>query len=390
MSKNPTRVIAALDQINRKMDALRAGALTTDEAIAKAAKDAKELREMFPLDVDAVFKDGRSIRELLDDIKKLQQTDFGGSKPSDIQGTKSQNIPRQRLEDLPSVQDQMTALRGGVGPGMSTGSGWAAEGQQGRAWGEAGTPSQILEERGAFNQVNLSEANAFADQLEGAVRRFEAGFPNSYFTAVVLAMEIPYLRIGARSVQEAKQYIMSFGPAFLPGFQAALSSPSITPTLRSLTAEAISILQTGNVSASGGTSLGGPAPRIGGAPAFNRPTPAVQTTGGTGSAGIGPSAGGPLGTGAAGNEGVGIAAAVAAAGTRFSQSLDESTRRILARLDPNHFFQPLIDGQIRPMRREIGEVHQQTSGLGARIQGEISQGLERYALSGALTTGTTQ
>jgi len=47
MSKNPGKVIGALNEIASKMDALRAGALTADEAFAKAVKTAAEFRKQF-------------------------------------------------------------------------------------------------------------------------------------------------------------------------------------------------------------------------------------------------------------------------------------------------------------------------------------------------------
>lgn len=427
--RDPGKIIGSLDAIGRRMDALRAGALTTEEAIAKAAAKATELREMFPLDIDALFEPGMSPVEQLDALKKYQDTGFGGPKPSDIQGTQAQNIPKQTLADLAAMspEAQMAALRGGVGPGMSTGPATAMEGYQWLPWGELGTPERTLLNRRELgvSPVNMQEANDFADKLEAAAKRFNAGFPNSYFTAIVLEMEIPYLRIGARSAAEAKNYIRGLGSSFLSGFIASLTSPTMPPDLRALTSEAISILQTGEVGA-GGTSLGGSASRTAGGlslPGQTAPrVPASAVSGGSTTAGIG---GGELATAGIGAGLGATAGAPATAGQvagiqaavreqvsevrRANQDLAAQWRAMQGwqqRVEAN-YLRPVQEGIVRanrelaesfrwqrqaetnyfrPLRREVSEMRQ-FAALGANQTRELSMALERFNLSGALSGG---
>lgn len=209
----------------------------------------------------------RSVKKLSEDALALQAS--LGILKSQLAG-----IPRElgeiRIEmanmfpGRGTPQEQMNALLGlptgtPAGSGMSAGPATALEGRAGQAWGETLSPEDALLARQLSGEIaaNMQEANAFADQLEATARRFEAGFPNSYFTAVVLKMEIPYLRIGARSAAEARRYIMAFQPAFLPGFQASLQNPNMPPGLRALTQEAIQILLSGQVSGGAGAVGGG-------------------------------------------------------------------------------------------------------------------------------------
>jgi hypothetical protein len=412
--RNPGKLIESLDAIGRKMDALRAGALTTEEAIAKAAKKADELREMFPLDIDALFEPGMNPKETLDAIKKFQESDFGPN----LQ-TKEWFASQTPQEQMRRLREEEGPVSANLQPGewRTAGGVSIAGGRPGIAWGELFTPEQTLAGRGIQGPANLVEANAFADALEGAVKRFEAGFPNSYFTAVVLAMEIPYLRIGARSVAQAKLYIQSFAPFFLPGFQKAVIDPNMSATARSLTQEAITILTTGQVSASGGGVIGGALPRLRPPPPIERPTPSEAVDAGVNV----PSGGTTAGISGGATPGGGIALAtradVAALGASLSRSVEQQTtavrgistavtaqtrevqaartaeveanRRLVDQFNAIHAWNRRIeDGLLRPMQQNVTEIRRSTA-LGASMSRDLADALQRLQFSGALSPGST-
>ncbi len=399
---NADAAIRSLERFREKLNAIAVAAHDAGEKIdleklkefIRAALSAEEhfrMMKEFPLEIDKLFEAGLKTEEVLKRLIALQDSPV--LRPSD-----------QFQGHLPTVEEQMTALRGGVGPGQSAGSGAALQGSEGRAWGELMSPQDTLRQRGiqGQGQVNLQEANAFADVLDATVKRFEAGFPNAYFTAVVLAMEIPYLRIGARSVAEARLYIQSFADVFLPGFQRALSEPGLSQLERSLTGEAIRILQTGSVSGGGG---GGAltVPRGIGAPAPSE-TPPRQTTatrggigGATSTTGIGTGATtqpGGLGASPATQQDVaGVHSAIVAqtreveatrnATVEANRNLAEGFRSI------NGWQQRVENGYLRPTHEGVVEVRRNAA-LGARQTQDLAQALERLELSGALTSGTTQ
>jgi hypothetical protein len=344
-------------------------------------------------------------------LKQLREIqNFPVIRPSDVFQSKewlATQTPQARMNALLGVPAGTPA-----GAGLSTGPTTTLPGRQGPAWGEAMSPQESLRQRGIVGAptVNLQEANAFADALEATVKRFEAGFPNSYFTAVVLAMEIPYLRIGARSAAEARLYIQGFAPAFLPGFQQALTEPGLSPLERQLTGEAISILQTGSVTGGGGG--GGAARRITAPAPAEQPPPrqvSAGISGGGGAVGTLGAGAGAVGAGAAAAVG-GLAAAITGLGATVTRHTEAQANRVLAGVSQQTAeIRSTVNAQSATLRtiqqnsvqanRELAEGFRQLRPISENVTAlrkaqesnvqanrELAMALGRFEFSGALSS----
>jgi hypothetical protein len=392
--KDPSKLIGSLDAIGRKMEALRAGALTADEAIARAAKDAKELRAMFPLDVDALFKKGMSPTEQLDALKKYQgwTPERAGPEGPD----KSRNVQDAAWFASQSPEAQAARLRGGVGPGMSAGSGWAA-GAEGAVNVGIHIPADYSESARQRREQRAGGWNeaAAADiirQLETLKARLEKVFDGPVYITLLIEQAIRNIQAKVVTPDEAlafMRYVLGTMSAGLQ--QEAMSDVS---SIRNVANDLLRFA--GGAALPGGAGSLTPGPRP-------LPTPAeeaAQRAGTTG--GIGTNAPATRGDVAAlgatitrtveqqTNVTHGVAVAVAAQANETRTAQQEANRRLAEEFRSIHGWQQRVEtGYFRPMHEGITEVRRNAA-LGATQTRQLAAALERAQLSGALTSGTTQ
>jgi hypothetical protein len=234
MSKNPGRVIGALNEIASKMDALRAGALTADEAFAKAVKTAAEFRKQFPLAIDEIMEEGVKFEEMLERIKKLQgwRPERGGPEEPD----RSRNIQDAAWLATQTPQERMNALLGlppgtPAGAGRSAGTGWAAgaEGAVNQAIYIPADYSEAARQRreqraGGWNQAAADDVISKLQQLKA---RLEQVFGGPVYITLLIDQEIKNIQAKVLSPDEAlafMRYVLSTQAAGLQ--QEALSPVS--------------------------------------------------------------------------------------------------------------------------------------------------------------------
>jgi predicted nucleic acid-binding Zn-ribbon protein len=117
------------------------------------------------------------------------------------------------------------------------------EGTLGLTPGELFTPEQI-------NQLGqriaaLGPGEKYAKQLDDLSRRIEKIMGPDNYIAKLLEIEIPYLRKGARSADEATALVQSVLIPFMAAFQRELANPTTPPEMRMLLIELMNLAQSG-------------------------------------------------------------------------------------------------------------------------------------------------
>lgn len=310
-----------------------------------------------------------------------------GVRPSDIfQRNLSQQTPDAQMRLLRGGHvDPATGLVvGGDVPNIPT---TTSEGRPGPPWGEFWTPEETLRTRPG-GAADLGSSNAFADRLQALADQIKDAFGEGSYFAAVMEMEIPFLRIGARSEAEANLFIQSFAPFFLPGLQRALMDPTISNAARNIIQEAINTVLTGT----GGPSAGAldivgeeldviGEPLTPGGSLAPGPRGAPPTTAARGGRSTAAGIGGALGR---------VSEQVAALGVTVERTAREQTRQVVGAVGTPQEVASAVRTGLQPDLRNLRSDLRTDAELGRVAFGrELAQELERYSLSGVLTgTGT--